>query len=90
MINNLRQYAVIGNCDIKYGSNVFVLTRSLVINQDISDMIFASIDKINFSPFYLMNTPFGSLTCKASSIYTDISYLALSILFHFILKNIEN
>ncbi len=61
-------YAVIAYCNTRFGSNVRVLTRSLNLGTEGYNMINVALDRINFSPGYLVKTPFGSLTCSANSL----------------------
>ena len=76
-------YAVLASCYNKYGSNVYVLTRQININQDIYDNIFAAIDSMSFSPSYLVDTQFGAVTCSGAQVYSFLLFNLGSILITF-------
>ncbi len=61
-------YAVCASWQTAFGSNVWILTRNLDVDALLKYKIEVILSGINFSPRYLIETPFDSYTCGDASI----------------------
>ncbi len=80
-------FAVCASCPSSFGSNVWILTRSLYVDALLKYRIETILNGINFSPKYLIETPFDSYTCDAASNKLN-SLLAFSLVFYFLFEKI--
>ena len=57
-------FAICASCTSPLGSNIWVLTRSTHIDTLLKYRIANILNRINFSPNYLIETPFDLYTCS--------------------------
>ena len=64
-------FAVCASCTSSLGSNVWVLTRKVYVDTLLKYRISSILNGINFSPRYLIETPFDQYTCSGQKVRSN-------------------
>jgi len=70
-----RNFAICASCTSSLGSNIWVLTRSAYLDNLTKYRIANVLNSINFSPNYLIETPFDLYTCDGRIVKPGIVWM---------------